>query len=111
MTFFLIKTFISALIIALASEIAKRSTFWGALLVSLPTMSILTMIWLYIETKDVDKISSLSWNILWLVLPTLPFFVIVPILHKKGLSFPLVLSIACLSTAILYLGVVKVFRL
>lgn len=105
--FFILKTLISALIIAIASEVAKKSGFWGALLISLPTMSILAMTWLYIETKDTEKIASMSYSILWLVLPTLPFFLIVPTLLKRGVSFPITMLVACALTSLFYVGTSK----
>lgn len=110
MAFFLLKVGISALVIAVASEISKRSGFWGSLLVSLPLMSILTMTWVYLETRDTGKISSMSWEILWLVLPTLPFFVIIPSMLKKGVSFPITMIVACAVTALLYVGTVRLIK-
>ena len=52
MTYFFVKTIFTALIIVIVSEIAKKSTFLGALIISVPLTSLLAFIWLYFDTKD-----------------------------------------------------------
>jgi hypothetical protein len=83
----------TVLIVAIA-EIAKRSSFAGALLASVPLISVLAMFWLYIDTKDVTKISDLATSVFWLVLPSLALFVTLPLLLKQGLNFYLSMSIS-----------------
>jgi hypothetical protein len=68
------KALISGVIVVAASEAAKRSPTYGALLVSLPLISILAMIWLWRDTGDNERIVALSEGTFWLVLPTLPMF-------------------------------------
>lgn len=63
MVYYLIKIFITTLLIVAISEIAKRSTFVGALLASIPLISLLAMVWLYIDTKDVTKVSTLAVSV------------------------------------------------
>jgi hypothetical protein len=60
MFYLITKVFLSAIIIVGVSEIAKRSSVLGGLIASLPLVSILAMIWIYIDTKDIEKISQLS---------------------------------------------------
>ena len=98
MTYYIFKIVISALIIVLVSEISKRSTFLGALLASLPLISILAFIWIYIDTKDTARIAELSTQILWLVIPSLLFFVLLPIFLKLNYSFAIsmILSTTCM---------------
>ena len=55
MTYFFVKTIFTALIIVIVSEIAKKSTFLGALIISIPLTSLLAFIWLYFDTKDYEK--------------------------------------------------------
>ncbi len=74
MLYLIAKAVLSGLIIALASEIARRSPSWGALMISLPLISILSMIWLWRDTGDSERIAALAQTTFWLVLPTLPFF-------------------------------------
>lgn len=66
MTYYLTKIVITTFLIVLISEIAKRSSFIGALLASIPLISVLAMMWLYIDTKDVDKVRSLATSVFWL---------------------------------------------
>lgn len=98
---FIVKIVVSGLIIAGVSELAKRFTPLAAILASLPLTSILAMIWLYRDTKDVQKISSLSTGIFWAVLPSLLFFFVLPLLLKSGIKFPWALSLSC---GLMFLG-------
>ena len=84
---FLIKILVSALIIAGVSELGKRFTLMGAILASLPLTSILAMIWLYRDTGDSQKVIDLSWGIFWAVLPSLVFFLVLPMMLKNGMTF------------------------
>ena len=76
------------------SEIAKRSSFVGAILASIPLVSVLALTWLYIDTKDVTKVSALSTSVFWLVIPSLALFIALPILLKQGVNFYLSISIS-----------------
>ena len=68
MIYYLVKLLLSAVVIVVVSELSKRSTTLGALLASLPLVSILAMIWLHIETGDNAKIAELAGGIFWLEL-------------------------------------------
>ena len=87
MTQYLVKIAVSALVVVAVSEIAKRSSLFGGLLASLPIISFMAMIWLYVDTKDAEKVASLSVNIFWLVLPSLVFFLLLPWLLKLKVHF------------------------
>ena len=87
MTQYLIKTLISAVLIVAVAEISKRSSLIGALLASLPIVSVLAMIWLYIDTKDTGKVASLATGIFWLVLPSLSLFITLPMLLRAKVNF------------------------
>ncbi len=87
MSYLIFKLLASALIIVAVSEVSRRSTFFGALLVSLPLVSLLAMIWLYIDTQDTARVAQLSQGIFWLVFPSLSLFLALPVLIKKGLGF------------------------
>lgn len=94
MGYYLVKIAVTTVLIVAISEIAKRSSFVGAILASIPLISVLAMLWLYIDTKDVTKVSALSTSVFWLVLPSLTLFVALPILLKQGLNFYLSISIS-----------------
>lgn len=85
--YYLIKIAVTAVLVVLIAEISKRSSFWGAVLASVPLVSVLAMVWIYIDTKDVAKISALSGSVFWLVIPSLPFFLILPMLLERGIGF------------------------
>jgi hypothetical protein len=100
--YYLIKIAITSALIIAISEIAKRSSVIGALLASLPIISLIAIIWLYVETKDVGKVSALTTSIFWLVLPSLVLFVSLPVLLKQGLDFYISIAISVGLTAIAY---------
>lgn len=99
MTGYLAKLIVSALVIVAASELGKRSSVAGAILISLPLSSILAMSWLWSETKDAAKVSSMSTWIFWAVIPSLLLFLILPALLKRGWSYWPALGAACAATA------------
>lgn len=97
-----IKALLSGVIIATVSEVAKRYPTLGALILSLPLISILAFIWLWIDTSDKEGIASLAQATFWFVLPTLPMFLVLPALLRGGLGFWPALGLACLLTITLY---------
>jgi len=88
MSQFIIKTLVSAVIIAVISTVSKRFPGLGGLIASLPLTSILAMIWLYQDTQDVQKVISLSNSIFWMIIPSLSFFIVLPYLVKKFNFYP-----------------------
>lgn len=102
MVYYLVKIAVTTVLIVAISEIAKRSTLVGAILASIPLVSVLAMLWLYIDTKSVDKVSALSTSVFWLVLPSLVLFVALPVLLKQGLNFYLSLGISITLTVTCY---------
>jgi hypothetical protein len=106
-----LKIGLSALVLVIIAEVAKRSTFWAAALASLPLTSLLAFVWLYLDTGDTQKVAALSYGIFWLVLPSLLLFVLLPILLRSGLGFWLSLLTASAATALAYLGTIKLLSL
>lgn len=106
-----LKIAISALLIFAISEISKRSSLAGALVASLPLVSILSMIWLYFDTKDVTRIAAFSTGVLWLVIPSLVMFALLPpLLLRWHFSFPVALAMACLATVAAYFLMIPVLK-
>ncbi|MBW3559878.1 MAG: DUF3147 family protein [Proteobacteria bacterium] len=101
--YLVIKVVVSALIVAAVSEIAKRSPALGALVASLPLVSVLGMIWLWRDTRDPVRLAAHSEATFWYVLPSLPMFLLVPALLRAGAPFPLALAAGVGLTAALYL--------
>ncbi len=97
-----LKVLISALLIAVISETAKRSSLVAALIASLPITSILAFIWLYVDTGDTELITELSRQIVWLVIRSLAFFWILPLLLERSLNFWLALGLVAIATSVCY---------
>ena len=104
MLFTIFKVLITAIIIVAAAEIAKKSSLLAGLIVSMPLITVLTLIWLYWDTKDAKQVSDLTYNTLLMILPSLTFFVFFPILLKLNLHFSFSMLIAIFSTGICYWG-------
>jgi hypothetical protein len=102
MTQLALKVLISALLVAGAAELARRSTLAGALLASLPLTSILAMIWLWRDGASPAQIADFSGGIFWFVLPSLLLFVVTPLLLRSGWSFWPSLAAGCAVTAAAY---------
>ena len=102
MAYYALKIVITTLLIVLISEISKRSSFAGAVLASVPIVSVMAMLWLYIDTKDVHKIIALSSSIFWLVLPSLTLFIALPLLLKQGVNFYTSMSLSVGVTILSY---------
>ncbi|MCX6220960.1 MAG: DUF3147 family protein [Bacteroidia bacterium] len=94
MIYYIIKVLLSSVTIVAISEISKRSTLAGSILASIPIVSLLAFIWMYIDTKDTAKIAGLSQGIFWLVIPSLLFFILFPVLLKKNVEFWVSLGIS-----------------
>jgi hypothetical protein len=106
-----LKILLSAAVLVAVSELAKRSSFWGAALASIPLTSLLAFIWLYIDTGDVQRVINLSNGIFWLVIPSLVLFIALPLLLRSGINFWLSLFLASAVTAVSYYGMVKLLPL
>ena len=103
MLYLAIKAALSGIIIAIVSEVARRYPGWGALIASLPLVSILGMIWLWRDTSDPVRLAHHAQATFWFVLPSLPMFLLVPLLLKRGIGFWPALLAGCLMTVLLYL--------
>lgn len=103
------KILISALLIWAISEIAKRCTFWGAVIASIPLTSVVAFVWIYAETKNIEKISRLSHSVFWLVIPSLVLFLALPLLLKK-IHFLLALPISIILTAACYFLMINILK-
>lgn len=98
----ILKVVLSAILLTLSAEVAKRSTWAAAVILSLPLTSVLAMIWVFTDTGDVDKIAQFSTATLWMVIPSLVLFVVLPVLLKGGMNFAPAMIWSCLATAAAY---------
>jgi hypothetical protein len=104
MFYLAVKAILSGIIIAAVSEIAKRSPGFGALVASLPLVSLLGMIWLWRDTSDPVRMAAHAEATFWYVLPSLPMFLLIPLMLRQGISFWLSLFAGCAVTVALYLA-------
>ncbi len=81
---FAVKIAITVAVVLIASAVAKRSGWLGALVASLPLTSVLVMTWLYADTRDTEQVAALSMGIFWFVLGSLPFFPVLAAGLRQG---------------------------
>jgi hypothetical protein len=107
---YFVKIVLSVVMVLAISEATKRFGFWGSLLASLPVLSVISMIWIYTDTKDIQKISAFSTQVFWFVLPSLGLFFTLPWFLSRY-SFYVGLALSCLVTIGLYLLLIGLFKL
>jgi hypothetical protein len=100
---FWLKALLSGLLVALASTIARRSPAMGSLIVSLPLVSVLSMIWLWRDGTDKADLATYIQNTFWYFLPTIPMFLVMPLLLRRGMEFWPALGLGCALTILLYI--------
>jgi hypothetical protein len=102
MLYLIVKATLSGIIVALVSEVARRSPGIGALIASLPLVSLLAIVWLWRDTGDPVRIAAHAEATFWYVLPSLPLFLVLPTLLRRGVTLWPALAIGCLLTIVLY---------
>jgi F0F1-type ATP synthase assembly protein I len=95
------KYFLTAAVVVLVSELAKRSDRLGGLIAALPMVTVLTLIWLYLENQPVEKIANHAWYTFWYVIPTLPMFLVFPALLPR-IGFWPALLVSVVITAVCF---------
>ena len=109
MSWILTKYFVTAAVVVAVSEVAKRSDKLGALIAALPLVTVLALIWLYVEQQPQEKIANHAWYTFWYVLPTLPMFLVFPVLLPRIGFWPTLLACVVM-TAVLFAGFGLVMR-
>lgn len=102
MLYLFIKAAISGVLVAAVSETAKRYPGFGGLIASLPLVSVLGMMWLWNDTQDPDRMAAHVSGTLWFIAPSIPMFVLIPWLLKRGVAFWPALGAGCILTMALY---------
>lgn len=103
MLLYALKVILSSAVIVIATELSKQQTWWGSMVISLPLVSLLAMVWLYLDTGDTAKVAAFAWGVFWLVIPSLALFVVMPLAIRAGWGFWAALIAGCVVTAGLYL--------
>jgi hypothetical protein len=102
MAWIITKYLVTAGVVVLVSEIAKRSDKLGAFIAALPTVTVLALIWLYIEKQPESKLANHAWYTFWYVIPTLPMFLVFPVLLPRFGFWPALL--ACVFITVVCFG-------
>ncbi|HTK57788.1 MAG TPA: DUF3147 family protein [Sphingomicrobium sp.] len=102
MWYLAIKAGLSGILIAIISEVAKRYPGFGGLIASLPLVSVLGMIWLWRDKPDAANMAAHAEGTFWFVLPSLPMFLLIPMMLRQGFGFWPSLIAGCVLTVALY---------
>jgi hypothetical protein len=92
MAWIIVKYLLTAAVVVLASELAKRSDKLGGLVGALPLVTLLALVWLHVEKQPEAKIANHAWYTLWYVIPTLPMFAVFPFLLARVGFWPTMLA-------------------
>lgn len=103
------KYLLTAAVVVLVTEAAKRSDRLGGLLAALPMVTVLALIWLYIENQPQEKIANHAWYTFWYVVPTLPMFLAFPFVLPK-LGFWPTLGVSVVITLVSFIGFALLVR-
>ena len=101
----ILKYLITSALVVLISEVAKRSDRLGALIAALPLVTVLAMTWMFIELKgeaQTEKIANHAYYTFWYVIPTLPMFLLIPWMLRRGVHYGWTLLAGSLLTAVLF---------
>ena len=107
MWYLLTKYAVTAAVVVAVSELAKRSDRLGALIASLPLVTVLTLIWLQVEQQPASKVANHAWYTFWYVIPTLPMFLAFPwMLQRFGFAGAMVGFVVGMALAFLLFALV-----
>jgi hypothetical protein len=94
-----VRALVAGLIVGLVAEISNRSPRLGALLLTLPTVSILALILTWERNHDLANVSKLARETLMLVPLGLPFFVPLAFTARLGIGFWTAISLGILASS------------
>ena len=110
MAWLISKYLITAAVVVIVSEAAKRSDRLGGLLAALPLVTVLALIWLYVERQPQVKIANHAWYTFWYVVPTLPMFLAFPVLLPRLGFWPTLLACVAITMVCFWLFALLVRR-
>ena len=102
---YLVRVFLTAVIVVAVGETAKMNKLWGAIIASLPLTSLLAISWMYYDTGDKKAVAELSESILYMVIPSLTLFIVLPAMLRREFSFTLSILASSGLTAVVYAAV------
>jgi len=101
MLWIITKYILTAAVVVAVSEAAKRSDKFGGFMAALPLITLLALVWLYVEKQPMEKIANHAWYTFWYVIPTLPMFLVFPALLSR-LGFWPTLGVCVVMTTLLF---------
>lgn len=110
MLLYLTKAIVAGLLVVAVVELAKRSSLLGAVLPSLPFTALLAFVWLYLDTGSASAVAKFSLDVFWLILASLPLFLVLPVLLAMGWAFWASLGLACAATIVAYVAIIVVMH-
>ena len=103
MLWLITKYALTAGMVVIISETAKRSDRLGGLLAALPLVTVLVLIWMKLEGQNPQIIASHAWYTFWYVVPTLPMFIFFPWALQQWGFWPALLA-SCVLTLVIFLA-------
>ena len=103
-----VKALVAGALIVAISEIGRRQPATAAIVASLPLVSVLGMMLLWQQRPDVENMATHAQATFWYVLPSLPMFLLIPVLLRHGTSFWIALLAGCVLTVLLYLAMAHI---
>ena len=97
MKWLITKYLITAAVVVLVSEAAKRSDRFGGFIAALPMITLLTLVWLHLENQPTAKLANHAWYTFWYVVPTLPMFLAFPWLLQRVGFWPTLVACTLLT--------------
>lgn len=97
MGWLIIKYLLTAAVVVVVSEVAKRSDRMGGFLAALPLVTFLALIWLHVDKQPRARIANHAWYTFWYVVPTLPMFLAFPWLLERIGFWPTLLASAIIT--------------
>jgi hypothetical protein len=101
MAWIITKYLLTAGMVVFISEVARRSDRLGGFIAALPLMTLLTLVWLYVENQPEEKIANHAYYTFWYVIPTLPMFLLFPYLLPR-LGFWMTMGACVVATVICF---------
>lgn len=101
MIWLITKYLMTAAMVVVVSEVAKRSDRLGGLIAALPLVTLVALVWLHVENQPAEKIANHARYTFWYVVPTLPMFLAFPFLLPR-LGFWLTLLASVVITVVCF---------
>ena len=104
------KILLTALVIFAVAQLSQRDTLLAAVLASIPLVSVLAMMWMNQDGATSEEIIMFSRDIVWLVLPSLLLFIVMPELIERGWNFYPALGGGLCATVIGYFLMIELMK-